>query len=102
MFFVKDPDARLGSGPTGTEDIKSHPFFKNIDWMAIYNKKIKPPFIPKITSDVDTKYVDSVCVYFISRNLLIAHQKIHILQERALTIMITLILVIKSLFRLLL
>lgn len=57
-MFVKDPDQRLGSN--GLEEIKKHSFFKNIDWNAIYNKKIKPPFIPKINSDVDTKYIDSV------------------------------------------
>ncbi len=58
-FFVRDPDKRLGSGNNGINDIKTHPFFKNIDWVAIYNKKIKPPFIPKVSSDTDTKYVDS-------------------------------------------
>jgi hypothetical protein len=34
------------------------PFYKNIDWDAIYKKKIKPPFIPKINSELDTKYID--------------------------------------------
>jgi len=58
-FFVADPDKRLGSGEGGVEKIKQHPFFKNIDWEAIYNKKIKPPFIPRISSDSDTKYIDS-------------------------------------------
>lgn len=57
-FFIQDPDKRLGSGPDGVDKIKKHPFFKNIDWEAIYNKKIKPPFIPRITSDSDTKYID--------------------------------------------
>ncbi len=59
MLFVKDPDKRLGSGLKGLEDIQSHPFFKNIDWEAIFKKKIKPPFIPKISSDFDTKYIDT-------------------------------------------
>ena len=58
-FFTQDPDKRLGTGKDGVEKIKKHPFFKNIDWDAIYNKKIKPPFIPRISSDSDTKYIDS-------------------------------------------
>ena len=29
----------LGSGPTGNEEIKAHPFFKGIDWN---NLKIQP------------------------------------------------------------
>ena len=56
-FFTHDPDKRLGSD--GTEKIKKHSFFKNIDWEAILNKKIKPPFIPRISSDSDTKYIDN-------------------------------------------
>ena len=56
-LFTHDPDKRLGAD--GTEKIKKHSFFKNIDWDAILNKKIKPPFIPRISSDSDTKYIDS-------------------------------------------
>ena len=58
-FFTLDPDKRLGSGSDGIKKIKNHSFFKNIDWEAIFNKKIKPPFIPRISSDSDTKYIDS-------------------------------------------
>lgn len=56
-FFTHDPDKRLGSD--SIDKIKKHSFFKNIDWNAILNKKIKPPFIPRISSDSDTKYIDS-------------------------------------------
>lgn len=62
---MKDADKRLGTGSKGLEDIKNHPFFKNIDWEAIYNKKIKPPFVPKISSESDTKYIDSVNIILI-------------------------------------
>jgi serine/threonine protein kinase len=58
-FFIKDSEKRLGSGINGLNDIKFHPFFKNLDWDAIYKKKIKPPFIPKISNEFDTKYIDT-------------------------------------------
>ncbi|MCQ2815856.1 MAG: protein kinase [archaeon] len=57
-LFIKDPDKRLGSGPNGVQEIKDHPFFGTIDWNAILNMKIKPPFIPKIRSETDTRYID--------------------------------------------
>ncbi len=58
-LFVKDPEKRLGSGKTGLEDIKSHIFFKDIDWDLLYKKKIKPPFIPRIQNSEDVRYVDN-------------------------------------------
>ena len=57
-LFIKDPEKRLGSGNNGVENIKNHPFFSSIDWNAILNKKIKPPFTPKIRSETDTRYID--------------------------------------------
>ena len=32
----------------GYEKIISHPFFKGIDWDKVKNKKITPPFVPKV------------------------------------------------------
>jgi protein-serine/threonine kinase len=56
-LFVHDPDKRLGSD--GGDRLKIHPFFKNIQWDEILNKKIKPPFIPRISNEADTKYIDT-------------------------------------------
>ncbi len=41
-----EPKNRLGFGPTGLKDIKSHPYFANIDWDLLVRKEIEPPFIP--------------------------------------------------------
>jgi protein-serine/threonine kinase len=57
-LFIKDPEKRLGSGEGGVQNIKSHAFFASIDWEAILDKKIKPPFTPKIRSEFDTRYID--------------------------------------------
>jgi len=58
-LFVIDPDKRLGSGNKGVDEIKGHIFFKSIDWKLIQNKKIRPPFVPKIGGDTETPYVDN-------------------------------------------
>ncbi|CAD6583463.1 MAG: hypothetical protein TREMPRED_003571 [Tremellales sp. Tagirdzhanova-0007] len=47
-LLERDPNKRLGyrAGGGGMEDIKSHPWFRGIDWQAIYNKEVVPPFEP--------------------------------------------------------
>ena len=58
QLLVISPDKRLGQGPNGSQNVKNHPFFKNINWEDAKNKKIKPPFIPKLKNDTDLKYFD--------------------------------------------
>lgn len=51
-FMTKNPSRRLGCATVyGAEAaIKIHPFFKDIDWNALEQRKVKPPFKPKIVS----------------------------------------------------
>ncbi|XP_013401008.1 ribosomal protein S6 kinase alpha-5 [Lingula anatina] len=51
-LLTKDPKKRLGAD--GSEDVKAHPFFKNINWDDLANKLIAAPFKPKIKHDEDT------------------------------------------------
>ena len=39
----RDPNKRLGSGTRDAQEIKEHPYFKDVNWDDIYNKKLKPP-----------------------------------------------------------
>ncbi|XP_058257282.1 protein kinase C epsilon type-like [Hemibagrus wyckioides] len=54
-FLLKCPAARLGCvALQGQEEaIKFHPFFSEIDWVLLEQRKITPPFKPQITSKMD-------------------------------------------------
>ncbi|ODM99971.1 cAMP-dependent protein kinase catalytic subunit [Orchesella cincta] len=45
-FLKNSASRRLGSGPTGSADVKIHPWFHGFDWMGIYRKEITPPLPP--------------------------------------------------------
>jgi len=56
-LLTRDPAKRLGNAPDAA-DIKSHPFFRSIDWEKLLRKEIEPTFKPKVKSDADTSQID--------------------------------------------
>ena len=54
LKLITKSENRLGKN--GSKEIKAHPFFKGVNWLKI--KEMKPPFIPQLNSDYDTKYFD--------------------------------------------
>lgn len=58
-LLTREPDQRLGSGPTDAQEVMSQPFFRTINWDDIYHKKVAPPFLPSIKSATDTSNFDS-------------------------------------------
>ena len=54
--LINNSNQRLGIG--GAEEIKKHPFFKDVDWDNIRNTKA--PFIPRLKNDYDTHYFETL------------------------------------------
>ncbi|XP_045223642.1 serine/threonine-protein kinase N2 isoform X4 [Macaca fascicularis] len=54
----RNPERRLGASEKDAEDVKKHPFFRLIDWSALMDKKVKPPFIPTIRGREDVSNFD--------------------------------------------
>ena len=52
--LINNSDDRLGKN--GSEEIKRHPFFKDVNWNNIRNSKA--PFIPELKNEYDTKYFE--------------------------------------------
>ena len=55
-----DPKKRIGAGSNGVEELKKHPYFKEIDWKELENKNVKAPFIPDLNGEMDLKYFDKI------------------------------------------
>jgi serine/threonine protein kinase len=58
-LFQKDPSKRLGGENGDANPIKNHAWYSQVDWDILMEKKIIPPFKPKLDSDDDTKYIDN-------------------------------------------
>ncbi|XP_031171864.1 protein kinase C epsilon type-like [Sander lucioperca] len=59
-FMTKSPNKRLGCvAAQGLEEaIKFHVFFREIDWMLLEQRKIRPPFKPRIKTKRDVNNFD--------------------------------------------
>jgi protein-serine/threonine kinase len=49
----RNPHLRLGAHG-GAQELKRHAFFREIDWTAMENKEVEPPFKPKLVTGDDT------------------------------------------------
>nr|XP_025966583.1 serine/threonine-protein kinase N3 isoform X2 [Dromaius novaehollandiae] len=54
----KCPERRLGAGERDAEEIKIQAFFKEIDWDALFARKLKPPFVPTLRALTDISNFD--------------------------------------------
>lgn len=70
QFMTKNPAKRLGCvvSQGGEEAIKTHAFFREIDWVLLEQRKVKPPFKPRIVRDTHSARTHTghsfTCSYF--------------------------------------
>jgi serine/threonine protein kinase len=57
-LLIRDPRQRLGCTSEGGRAVRNHPFFKGIDFNALFKKQVEPPFKPDVQDDFDVKYFD--------------------------------------------
>jgi len=53
-----DVSKRLGNIKGGASAIKAHPWFKDIDWDAMYHRKMQGPIVPHLRGPADTRNFD--------------------------------------------
>jgi serine/threonine protein kinase len=53
-----DVSKRLGNVKGGAATVKSHPWFKNINWDDLYHRKMQGPIVPHLRSADDTRNFD--------------------------------------------
>jgi classical protein kinase C len=58
-LLTREPELRLGSGPTDAQEIMSHAFFRNVNWDDVYHKRVPAPFLPTVKNRADTSNFDS-------------------------------------------
>lgn len=56
-LLQRDPDKRLG-GNAGGDEVKNHAFFQSLDWIALEERRVKPPFTPALGGGDDVKYFE--------------------------------------------
>ncbi|KAJ0419448.1 hypothetical protein BJY00DRAFT_302187 [Aspergillus carlsbadensis] len=60
FFYKPDPSSQNYQGlfvyPNDAADIKTHPFFRGLNWVDIH--RMSPPFIPKVRGWEDTRYFE--------------------------------------------
>jgi serine/threonine protein kinase len=57
QLLSRDASRRLGAS-RDADEVKEHPFFAGVDWVALYNKETVPPITPAIADALDTSNFD--------------------------------------------
>ncbi len=53
-LLKKDPARRLGT----SSKVRDHPWFEDVNWQALYEKRYEAPFVPRISNEADLQHFD--------------------------------------------
>mmetsp|Transcript_23170 Transcript_23170/g.32073 ORF Transcript_23170/g.32073 Transcript_23170/m.32073 type:complete len:248 (-) Transcript_23170:102-845(-) len=59
-LLQKEPQSRLGAGKDGFRALKSHPWFREIDWPMLLRRQVEAPYVPVINDALDSSNFDAV------------------------------------------
>ncbi|XP_055516211.1 serine/threonine-protein kinase N2-like [Leucoraja erinacea] len=78
----KNPKHRLGTSDQDAEEVKKEMYFVEVDWVALFARRLKPPFVPKLNGQND---VQNFGKEFITQRPILSFSDLRILtsQEQA-------------------
>jgi len=51
-----DEELRLGGGCDGSREVLEHQYFSDVNWSDVSKKSLRPPIVPCVNNDIDTRY----------------------------------------------
>lgn len=57
-LLTKDPAERLGSSERDALEIMEHPYFQDVNFDDVLNKRVQPPYLPEVKSEHDYSNFD--------------------------------------------
>ena len=57
-LLVADRTKRIGNLRNGAADVKTHKWFNGMDWEDVFNRKLRPPLVPRVRYDGYTANFD--------------------------------------------
>jgi hypothetical protein len=68
QLLRKNPERRLGASERDAEDVKKQAFFRHVHWEDLLARRLKPPFVPTIVSDLFVNLRKRMFVLFFARD----------------------------------
>lgn len=57
-LLQKEQSVRLGANESDFNEIRDHPFFHDLNWNQLLEKKLPVPWLPELESETDTRHID--------------------------------------------